>query len=232
MRMKPFEQDDGYRVWLNDDEVSMLLDTLEDRGGTPHITAGRLGVHCGLRREEASEVSAVDVTEDLGETNLRVWEDAAKRDKYRETPIPQDLADRIRMIPEYDDTIGIDDPVLDCVPKTLNRWVQRAAEELYADTGDEGWLELSFHDLRRTWGTRLLEQGVLPSVVMLYGGWDDWETFRKHYLGEFSPHALRRERGKVSWLGGGDEQMDVEDHVTRSHNPRRRVRVNIGRDRE
>ena len=31
----------------------------------------------------------------------------------------------------------------------------------------------------------------------------DWQTFRDHYLAEFSPEALRRERQKVSWLGGG-----------------------------
>jgi len=41
---------------------------------------------------------------------------------------------------------------------------------------------------------------VLPSVVMEFGGWTDWETFRNHYLSEFSPEALRRERRKLSWL--------------------------------
>lgn len=31
---------------------------------------------------------------------------------------------------------------------------------------------------------------------------NSWETFRNHYLAEFSPEALRRERGKVGWLDG------------------------------
>jgi len=35
------------------------------------------------------------------------------------------------------------------------------------------------------------------------GGWEDWQTFRDHYLAEFSPEALRRERGKVGWLAEG-----------------------------
>lgn len=43
---------------------------------------------------------------------------------------------------------------------------------------------------------------MLPSVVMDWGGWDDWETFRQHYLGELSPEAIRRERGKVDYLDG------------------------------
>jgi len=31
-------------------------------------------------------------------------------------------------------------------------------------------------------------------------GWEDWQTFRDHYLGEFSPEAIRRERQKVDYL--------------------------------
>lgn len=65
------------------------------------------------------------------------------------------------------------------------------------------------HDLRRTRRTYLLEQGVILSVVMASGGWEDWETFRQHYLGEFGPEAIGRERGKVDFLKGGDESADV-----------------------
>lgn len=95
----------------------------------------------------------------------------------------------------------------------MNRWVKRAAEELAAEKGDDGWFDVTFHDLRRTWGTRMLEDSVLPSVVMWHGGWDDWETFHEHYLGEFSPEALRRERRKVPWLSGSDEQVEDVGHA-------------------
>jgi len=221
MRMKPFNEKDGYRVWLNDDEAQALIDTMKQRGGTEHEIAGRLGIHCGLRRDEASKSRPVDVVEDMNETNLRVWEDAAKLDKYRETPIPRDLADKIRMLPEVNPNKAIDEAILDVTGKTLNRWAKRACEQLHAETGDEGWLEVSFHDFRRTWGTRMLEFGVLPSVVMYHGGWDDWETFREHYLGEFSPHALQRERSKVPWLNGGRgiETDGVETHLTPVSDP-------------
>lgn len=203
MRMKAHEKEDGYRVWLSGDELEKLIDKMHDRGGSMHKIAGRLGGHCGLRRDEASETRPVDVVEadGSGDTVLRVWEDQSKGEKYRETPIPQDLADQIRMIPEFKNQ-SVDDPTIDRTGKTLNRWVKLAAEELATETNDEGWREVTFHDLRRTWGTRMLESGVLPSVCMWYGGWDDWETFRKHYLGEFSPGALARERNKVEWLGG------------------------------
>ena len=212
--MKPFESEDGYRVWMDGDELDALIETMHDRGGTPRRIAARLGGHCGLRRDEASKSRPIDVTESHGDTVLRVWEDQAKRDKYRETSIPQDLADQIEMIPEFRDQ-AVDDATLTVTGKTLNRRVKRAAEELYAETGDEAWTYVTYHDLRRTWGTRMLENGVLPSVVMWHGGWDDWETFRKHYLGEFSPSALQRERAKVAWLGG--DTADVVNEGTGAH---------------
>jgi integrase len=93
-----------------------------------------------------------------------------------------------------------DAPLVSVDPSTIYDWVQRAAQRARAATGDEGWQFVGPHDLRRSWGVRLLEAGVLPSVVQEWGGWKDWETFRNHYLAEFSPEALRRERQKVSWL--------------------------------
>ena len=215
MRMKPHDEDDGYRVWLSRDELDRLIDKMHDRGGTMHRLAGRLGADAGLRRDESASTRPIDVQESHGDVFIRVWEDQAKMEKYRETPIPADLADQIQMIPEFRDDINPDDPVIPRVPKTLNRWVKRAGEALYAETGDEAWLEVRHHDLRRSWGTGLLEQGVLPSVVMSWGGWDDWETFRRHYLGEFSPEALARERGKVTWLATRppEERPDADSAV-------------------
>jgi hypothetical protein len=35
---------------------------------------------------------------------------------------------------------------------------------------------------------------------MEWGGWEDWETFREHYLGAYSLDAQQRERQKVEWL--------------------------------
>jgi len=102
-----------------------------------------------------------------------------------------------------------DASLVDVDPSTIYSWVARARERCYAETGEDGWEFVGPHDLRRSWGVRLLEAGVLPSVVMEWGGWEDWQTFRDHYLAEFSPEALRRERGKVGWLAEGRGEQDV-----------------------
>jgi len=196
MRLKDYDERDGKRVWLSEQEIQRLLDATpanEPRQDAALILAAR----CGLRRQEIVSVERKDIIEstDIGDV-IRVWE--GKGDKYREVPAPVGFKNLVRGmgIDQAEAVAGVD-------PSTIYDWVARARERVHGDTGDEGWLFVGPHDLRRSWGVRLLEAGVLPSVVMEWGGWEDWETFRNHYLAEFSPEALRRERGKVSWLAEG-----------------------------
>ena len=217
MRMRDYDERDGKRVWLSEREIQTLLDQVPNGKPAQQAALILLG-RCGLRRKEAVDVTPTDIVNtDTGQI-VRVWE--GKGEKYREVPAPKDLTNI---------ALGMgndpDEPFADVDPSTVYDWVRRAAERAHAETGDEGWLEVGPHDLRRSWGVRLLESGVLPSVVMEWGGWEDWETFRNHYLAEFSPEALRRERTKVSWLaeshGGVDdsgEKMSYAAVSSSSHN--------------
>jgi len=202
--MRDYDERDGKRVWLSEREMQMLLDKVPTGNAAQKAALILLG-RCGLRRKEVVDVTPTDIVNtDTGQT-VRVWH--GKGDKYREVPAPQDLTNI---------ALGMgndpDEPFVDVDPSTVYDWVRRAAERAHADTGDEGWLEVGPHDLRRSWGVRLLESGVLPSVVMEWGGWEDWQTFRRHYLAEFSPEALRRERGKVSWLAESHGGVDDDRH--------------------
>jgi integrase len=103
-----------------------------------------------------------------------------------------------------------DEPVVDVAGSTVYRWVRRAAERLAAEDGDAGWQYLDVHDLRRSWGGHLLWNcGVSPMVVMEFGGWSDWATFQEHYMGEMTPEARDRERGKIDYLGGEPEGEEI-----------------------
>ncbi len=205
MRLKSYPHREGKRVWLSDDELESVISSAKN---TEQTIAFLLAGRCGLRRCEVVQVTPADVVETTTGTHLRIWENVAKQEHYREPPVPDRL---VTYIDAHTDAAGIGpgEPIVDVADKTVYRWVRRAAERRQAETGDKGWSFLDVHDLRRTWGTNLLEQGVLPSVVMDWGGWEDWETFRRHYLGEFSPEAIRRERQKVKYLQDSTTNSDA-----------------------
>jgi integrase len=160
--------------------------------------------------QEIVDVTSSDlVANDTGRI-VRVWE--GKGDKYREVPCPDELLDV---------ALGMSrdpgDPLVSVDPSTIYDWVAATRGRCRARTGDDGWQYVGPHDLRRSWGVRLLESGVLPSVVMEFGGWDDWQTFRDHYLAEFSPEAIRRERSKIPWLGEGHSTDNTESYTALSN---------------
>jgi hypothetical protein len=78
---------------------------------------------------------------------LRVWEDYAKRSKYRETPAPSETTNIVETL-AYDQPD--DEPVVDVTGTTVYRWVRKAAGQLEAATDDVGWSFLDVNDLRRT----------------------------------------------------------------------------------
>lgn len=123
-----------------------------------------------------------------------------KGEKYRETPIPANLATTIRTIGDVRDALA-DESILSIrATRSLRRWVENACEQLAEATNAEGWTYLSTHDLRRTWATSLAEKEVDPLLVLDWGGWEDLETFLDHYKGTYSPAAQRQAREKVGWL--------------------------------
>lgn len=195
MNLRPHEEEDGKKVWLSEDDVEKLEQTAAD---TEQQIAFGLGARCGLRSAEILDVAPQHVVDTDAGWMLRVWE--GKGDKFRETPIPSDLAIRIQTIGDTREA-ALDEPVLSISStRSLRRWLQNAREEL-ADREDErGWHYLSTHDLRRTWATALADAEVDPLLVLDWGGWEDLETFLDHYKGSYSPAAQRRARGKVEWL--------------------------------
>jgi integrase len=144
------------------------------------------------------DVAPAHVVDTDAGTMLRVHH--GKGDKYRETPVPRDLATTVRTIDDVRDADSSESLFDITTTRSLRRWVESATADLEDQTGDEGWSHLSFHDLRRTWATALRSADVDAMLVCDWGGWNDLETFLDHYKGTHSPEAQKRERGKVDWL--------------------------------
>lgn len=195
MNLEQHSERDDMKVWLSRDEVDLLLSQPDER---EREIALSLGVRCGLRSHEVLDVAPQHVQDTDAGTMLRVWH--GKGDKYRETPMPPDLATTIRTIDDFRDAPSSKSILSITTTRSLRRWVRAAAEACYEETADEGWQHLTFHDLRATWATQLRGADADAMVVCDWGGWNDLETFLDHYRGTSTPEAQRREREKVDWL--------------------------------
>lgn len=187
----------GMKVWLSNDEIADLLAAAED---TEQRIAFALGARCGLRSAEWLDVEPRHVVDTAAGKMLRVWDGKGEGGKYRETPIPSEIASMIETAGDMGN--GHDSPVIRSAssPRTLRKWLGRARDRLAEEHNDQGWQYLSTHDLRRTWAGQLRASRVDAPVVLNWGGWEDMDTFLDHYRGEDTPEAQKRERGKVDWL--------------------------------
>lgn len=193
--MEQYENQEGYRIVLTNNERQNLKESITN---TKSRIAWSLASECGLRRNEIANVQYKHITQrDTGDYIVRVYE--GKGDKYRETPCPSNLAVQIKTIEETAD-VDRDDHVIDHSMRTCIRHLQRAAENLQNETNKDGYNYVGMHDGRRTWANSLLDDDVSPLQVMEWGSWDDWQTFRDHYLQDFSEKHQSEEIEKVNWI--------------------------------
>lgn len=206
MRLKGYDEKDGRRVWLGRDEVEMFMNKIPD---TEKKIALGLALRCGLRTEEILGVKPVDiVVDDIVGPRVRV--EHGKGGWYREVPMPVELESRASTYIDIRE-LDQDTALIDRSRRTIQRWTDRVAEKCQEETGDGGWSFVAPHDLRRTWGTLLVEAGVEPGMIMEWGGWQDWETFRDHYLGAYSPDMEKRQAALVPWIDVNTESADRSD---------------------
>lgn len=196
MFIREYPQADGYKVWLDSEEVDLFLDQALDQ---EQKIAFLLMLRSGLRSSEVLNVRPKDVVET--EAGPRVYVYDGKGGKDRQTIATAELLSISETVVDYGGCEP-DEPFVETNhTRTIRRWVDRAASRLQEATGDPGWEYLSPHDLRGTWATELAQtHDVDPILVCEWGGWEDLETFLEHYRGAYSPDVQRRELSKVPWM--------------------------------
>jgi integrase len=202
MFAEPFEDSDGFRIWLDTDEVDELLAATDDRSERIAFT---LGARSGLRVQEIVDVQAKDVVETSAGPRVRVWD--SKGSEYRETPTTEKLLAQAEATEDFE---GEDGYLVDQSPRWVQRHLDAVTEELAAE-GDEMWEYVTPHDLRRTWATLMSADIDDPLLIMDFGGWEDIGTFLEHYRGSYSPAVQRRQLAKVDWLDVDDQSRIERD---------------------
>lgn len=202
MFAEPFETEDGYRIWLDQQEVSQLIAQADDQDEEIAFT---LAVRSGLRVKEIVGVQSEHVVTTSAGPRVRVYDSKGK--KYRETPTTQSIESTARAYEKMDGPTAY---LVEPSKRTIQRRLDRVTDELAAEH-DEMWQFVTMHDLRRTWATALAAADVDPLLVCDWGGWSDLETFLEHYRGTYSPDAQRRELNKVEWLSDGGAKRQSAD---------------------
>lgn len=97
--------------------------------------------------------------------------------------VPEDLATNIRKFVSERER-DPDEALVSVSTSSVRRWVREAAQWLVDEGESERWLELSSHDLRRSWATyHMVERGTDVRTMMSIGGWSDYSAIEP-YLGE------------------------------------------------
>ncbi|MEZ3165874.1 site-specific integrase [Halorubrum ejinorense] len=171
--MKLEETDSGYyRCWLSETEQEQMTEHYNE--SPKKQLALRLMLFSGLRVGEVPNISKDSIETTDANYDLLTVVDG----KYgtRQTMITPETRNQIRTIANTLE-LSQGDPIIDVAKRTVQNWVSQAAESIDHPHADD----VSAHDMRRTWATRLVHSGLPSDIVMDWGGWDDHGTFRDHY---------------------------------------------------
>lgn len=206
MQTRPYPERSGRRIWLSRREQEQLLGVYRDEDPQRYLALA-LGLS-GLRTDE------IIGSEDRGvaREHFRTIETDESPQRYkliipdgktgrRETPVSTDVR-QVATILSNAAGLRKDDPLVDVSKRTVRSWIREAREQLANRTGDDRWLDVTMHDLRRTWATdsfySLAFAGV-PIAEELTMGWGGWamtesgrSTFRENYLGPEPDHIAVR----------------------------------------
>jgi len=182
MQLEPMPEADGYRCWLSRNEQDALVDHLAEE---PTQQLAARGMLSGLRSDELQWVRTDSIRRlDADEEAYKLRIHGGKTG-YREAPIPVKMKEQMLMMKN---AMGVrkSDELIDSTVRTIRRWITKAGDALAEKLDDEDWLEVSPHDLRRTWATTTyyaLDSHYAVDVIMRWGGWKDRDTFVNNYLG-------------------------------------------------
>lgn len=177
-------RDKSYNVWMSRDEYQLLH---RSTSAWDREIAIRLMGDCGLRVAEVLDVCPEHIKRMSDGRHFRLEVVAGKDTtgqhaggKHRETWLPIELERTINRYVQHED-IDRGDPILPNGKRTLQYWVEQSAEQAAEETGDEDYLRVTSHDLRRCWANHLLvEQGVSPRIVMALGGWSSYDAIEPY----------------------------------------------------
>lgn len=192
-------KDGSWNVWMSRDEYTELPRAAHSLQAEVAI---RLMGDCGLRVAETLDVTAGHISR-MADGRHYELEVVAGKDttgeyehgKHRETWMPRDVEVLVNRYQQEHD-LALDEPLIDRAKRTVQDWVDRAAETAAEETGDSDYPRVSSHDLRRCWANHLLvEEGVSPRIVMALGGWSSYDAIEPYLAAPTESNIIEQMSG-------------------------------------
>lgn len=191
MRLEATQREGQYKVWMTDTELEDLRRAADSYRDDLII---QLGGYVGLRAFEVPQPCPEHVkrTEDGSHYRLRVPEGkdtSGNGGKPRDAYLPQEVERDLHQYQSAED-VARHEPFVELTERGVRDVVKRTAERAAEETGDDDFLHVSSHDLRRRFAQRLLvDKQVNPRVVMAVGGWDSFQAIEP-YLNAPTPSVV------------------------------------------
>lgn len=177
-------KDGTWNVWMSREEFRQLP---RECSSWEHEIAIRLMGDCGLRVAEVLDVEPQHISR-MSDGTHHSLEVVGGKDttgehvdgKHRETWLPVELERTVNRYVQHEE-IEHDEPLIDRAKRTVQYWVENAAQSAADETGDEDYQRVASHDLRRCWANHLLvEEGISPRIVMALGGWSSYDAIEPY----------------------------------------------------
>lgn len=175
---------DVTKCWLTRDEVSLLERAAGRRDWEREIAVELMG-RVGLRAHEVlypgdSELWYSDEGE-CWRVEVRGKNTKGGEPTVRDAWVPDEVEDDLRKFARErgrgteESWVSLDSP------PSVRRWVRQAAEKLVDDGHSKRWLQVSSHDLRRSWAQyHLVEKNRDVRTLMSIGGWSSYDAIEPY----------------------------------------------------
>lgn len=205
IQIKRFRWKNKIQDVLTKSQVEYLLHSAQENSNDWYCVWA-MALYTGMRNGELFALTWHCV--DLENSMIKVSKSWNNKDGFKCTKSGHDRKVNISpyLVPILKDLYAtrIDDFVLPRIPK----WEKgEQARELRAFLMGIGLPRIRFHDLRASWATIALSEGVLPAKVQVMGGWQDMKTMMIYMrkagidiagaLGEFKLHSSNAQANNV-----------------------------------
>ncbi|WP_160115182.1 tyrosine-type recombinase/integrase [Bryocella elongata] len=172
-----------------DEQLSGIRDLIEGSGRLELMLAAAIGEECGLRIGEVANIRVVDVDTLRQTIHVRL---PTKNLEERDVPYHDRVALHMSRWLERRLPCGEDDHLLLSLRgrpySNSTLCMQFHNLFLRQDSPAHGF---SFHRLRHTWATKLMNNGLELSVLKLLGGWKDLTSMQRYI--QVMPETIQRQ---------------------------------------